>query len=212
MRRQSRLPTRGEREGREDQTAGQHARAAHSSDPSEAADGPIISICWNSFRSPFRVSPSRKSSPRRSGLPHSASTSEAFTIFRKLQSAFLIATSSALWRCSNYGTAMAPISTMAGFASGSRVPGDYEVADLTHSSSQRPEAPPRPDDPARRRWLQASRGFDRSRKKSGRGRWQAQARGCRSTPRRRVEGRVGAHSPKPRRRFPASTFRPGSAL
>lgn len=26
---------------------------------------------------------------------------------------------------------MAPISTMAGFASGSRVPGDYEVADLT---------------------------------------------------------------------------------
>jgi len=26
-----------------------------------------------------------------------------------------------------------------------------------------------------------------------------------------VEGRVGAHSPKPRWRFPASTFRPGSA-
>lgn len=77
------------------------------------------------------VSPSRKSSPRRSGLPHSAPKSETFTIFRKLQSAFLIATSSALWRCSNYGTAMAPISTMAGFASGSRVPGDYEVADLT---------------------------------------------------------------------------------
>src|ERR1700719_578936 len=96
MRRQSRLPTRGEREGREDQTAGQHARAAHSSDPSEAADGPTISICWNSFRSPFRVSPSSKSSPRRSGLPHSASKSEGFTIFRKLQSAFLIATSSAL--------------------------------------------------------------------------------------------------------------------
>jgi hypothetical protein len=40
MRRQSRLHTRGEREGREDQTAGQHARAAHSSDPSDAADGP----------------------------------------------------------------------------------------------------------------------------------------------------------------------------
>jgi hypothetical protein len=209
MRRQSRLPTRGEREGREDQTAGQHARAAHSSDPSEAADGPIISICWNSFRSPFRVSPSRKSSPRRSGLPHSASTSEAFTIFRKLQSAFLIATSSALWRCSNYGTAMAPISTMAGFASGSRVPGDYEVADLTTLLRRDPR--PLLDQMIQRvvdgfRLLEDLTDLERNLAGDDGRRRRADVQAFRDD----VKGRVGAHSPKPRWRFPASTFRPGS--